>query len=39
MGMKIGSNAIVGGNFGSKATYYNCGGEDWKKYSYGGDLQ
>ena len=30
--VKIGSSAIVGGggNFGSKATYHNCGGEDWK---------
>ena len=25
MGVKIGSSAIVGGNFGSKATYLNCG--------------
>ena len=33
MGVKIESSAIVGGgggNFGSKATYYNCEGEDWK---------
>ena len=30
MGVKIGSGAIVGGNFVSKVTYYNCGGEDWK---------
>ena len=30
MGVKIGSSAIVGGNFGSKATYFNGGDEDWK---------
>ena len=30
VGVKIGSSDIVGGNFGSKATYYNCWGEDWK---------
>ena len=30
MGVKIGSSAVVGGNFGSKATYFNYGGEDWK---------
>ena len=27
MGVKIGSSATVGGNFGSKATFYNCGFE------------
>ena len=31
VGVKIRGSAIVGGgNFGSKATYYYCGGEDWK---------
>ena len=30
VGVKIGSSDIVGGNFGSKATYHNCWGEDWK---------
>ena len=32
VGVKIRSSAIVGGggNFGSKASYFNCGGEDWK---------
>ena len=38
VGVKIGSSAIVGGYFGSKATYYNCGGEECMKYSNGGDL-
>ena len=34
VGVKIRSSAIVrggGGDFGSKATYYNCGGEDWEQ--------
>ena len=31
MGVKIETSVIVGGgNFGSKPTYYNCEGEDWK---------